>query len=82
MGLVPWNLEDVLDQQLEEERAHMEETPPSTVTSTTASACDEPQRARGQHGRHKKQNDVHMIAKVGPCGEPLQPIEILGKFIN
>jgi hypothetical protein len=52
------------------------------TTSATATAGDKPIQARGQHGRHKKHNDMHVIAEVGPQGEALQPVEILGKFSN
>jgi hypothetical protein len=64
----------------EEERALLEAPAPSTVTSSTTMADDKLKRRRGQHGRHKKHDDVHVIAQVGPQGEPLQPIGILGKF--
>jgi hypothetical protein len=60
----------------------MEAPAPSTATSSTVVAGDKPIRARGQHGRHKKHDDVHVIAQVGPQGEPLLPTEILGKFSN
>jgi hypothetical protein len=71
-----------LDQQLEEERAQTEAPAPTTATSATATAGDKAIRARGQHGRHKKHDDVHVIAQVGPQGEPLLPTEVLGKSSN
>jgi len=67
----------------EEEESPPPKAPaPSTVTSSTSTVGDKPKQRRGQHGRHKKHDDVHVIAQVGPQGEPLQPIEILGKFSN
>jgi hypothetical protein len=71
-----------MEQEEQEEAAHMEAPGPSTATSSTAAVGDKLIRARGQHGRHKKHDDVHVIAQVGPQGEPLLPIEILGKFSN
>ena len=65
----------------EEERA--EEPPaPSTGTSSTATTSAKTKRGRGQHRGHKKHDDVHVIAQVGPQGEPLQPIEIISRFSN
>jgi hypothetical protein len=71
-----------LDQEVAQERALAEPLAPSTATSRDTTAGDKPIRARGQHGRHKKYDDVHVIAQVGPSGEPLLPIEVLGKFNN
>ena len=55
---------------------------PFMGTSSTATTGGKPKRGRGQHWRHKKHNDVHVIDHMGPQGEPLQPIEILGRFSN
>jgi hypothetical protein len=60
-------LEFALEQQVEKESSHTEAPAPSTTTSATATATagDKPIWARGQHGRHKKHNDMHVIAEVG-----------------
>jgi hypothetical protein len=80
--LVPQNLEFALDQEAGQERALTKPPAPSTATSGDTTTGDKPIGARDQHGRHKKYDDVHMIAQVGPSGEPLLPIEVLGKFSN
>jgi hypothetical protein len=60
--LVPRNLEFALDQEVGKERALVEPPAPSTATSGDTTAGDKPIRARGQHGRHKKYDNVHVIA--------------------
>jgi len=44
----------------------LEAPTPSTATSSTTTANDKPNQRRGQYGRHKKHDDVHVIAQVGP----------------
>ena len=78
LSLVPWNLQFALEH--EEERAPPGAPTPSTVTSSTTMAGDKTKLRRGQHGRHKKHSDVHAIAHVGQQGEPLQAIQVLGRF--
>ena len=69
LPLVPRNSQFALED--EEERAPPGAPTPSTMTSSTTMASDKLKLRRGQHGRHKKHDDVHMIAQVGLQGEPL-----------
>jgi hypothetical protein len=59
---VPQNLEFALDQEAGQERALVEPSAPFMATSRDTTVGDKPIRARGQHGRHKKYDDVHVIA--------------------
>ena len=71
--MVPMRLE-FPDQDVEEQ--------PQPAPSTTTSFSVTPKRKRGEHGRHKKKDDVHVIHEVGPQGEPLRPVNILDVFSN
>jgi hypothetical protein len=62
-----------------EEEQETEPEPPATSKGKSSS---EPKRRRGEHGRHKKSNEVHVITELGPSGEPLQPTEVIGKYSN
>ena len=46
-------------------------------------AEEAPDMKRGQHGRHQiSKKKVHVIHKIGPKGEPLEPTIIIGTFSN
>lgn len=66
----------------EEQERDPEPPAPSTATSTNKAAGDKPKLRRGEHGRHKSHDDVHVILMVGLQGEPLLPITVLNKFSN
>ena len=48
----------------------------------TALIGGELKRRRGQHGRHKKHYDMHVIYQVGAQEEPMQSTSIIGTFNN
>jgi len=37
---------------------------------------------RGQHERHQIRKKVHVVHKIGPNGQPLEPTTIIGTFSN
>ena len=68
----------------EESEEHPEECGSSPTPSTSAKTASGNSRGkkRGQHGRHKVHSKVHVIHKIGPHGEPLEPESVAGIFSN
>ena len=79
LPLVPRNLDVALEDEARAEGLAHEEPPPAT---TGTSRGDKAKGGRGQHGRHKKDDTVWAIEEVGPCGEPLRPLSVIGKYSN
>ena len=55
---------------------------PTPSTSTKMASDKSSNKKRGQHGRHKIHSKVHVIRKIGPHGEPLEPETVIGDFSN
>ena len=69
----------------EESEEHSEECgsgPTPSISAKTAANAKSSEKKRGQHGRHKIHNKVHVIRKIGPHGEPLEPEEVIDVFNN
>ena len=69
----------------EESEEHPEEcgsSPTPSTSAKTATSAKSSERKRGQHGRHKIHSKVHVICKIGPHGEPLEPESVIGTFSN
>jgi len=58
------------------EAGHASVPTPSTSTNTASDKMSG--LKRGQHGRHKVSKKVHFITKIGPHGEPLEPLTVIG----
>jgi hypothetical protein len=67
-----------------EEGAEEEAAGPSSGTSSTVTTGSKKKLdlKRGQHGRHQIRKKVHLIHKIGPKGEPLEPTTIIDTFSN
>jgi hypothetical protein len=79
--MVPLHLEYPDD---DEEGVEEEAPGPSSDTSSNAMIDSKKMSdlKRGQHGRHQIRNKVHLIHKIGPKGEPLEPTIIISTFSN
>ena len=69
----------------EESEERLEEcgsSPTPSASAKTAASAKSSEKKRGQHGRHKIHSKVHVICKIEPHGEPLEPEEVFGVFSN
>ena len=69
----------------EESEEHLEECgfgPTPSASAKTAASAKSSERKRGQHRRHKIHSKVHVIHKIGPHGELLEPESVIGIFSN
>jgi hypothetical protein len=70
-----------LEYPLEEEEEG-QASGPTLSSSTKMTSGKKSDLKRGQHRRHKVHNKVHVIYKIGPHGEPLEPKIVIGVFSN
>ena len=67
----------------EESEEHPEECgsgPTPSTSAKTAASAKSSEKKRSQHGRHKIHSKVHVIRKIWPHGEPLEPETVIGVF--
>ena len=79
LPVVPMALEFPGEEKAAEE-GHASIPTLSTSTNTTNDKMSGPKR--GQHRRHTVSKKVHVITKIGPHGEPLEPLTVIGVFSN
>ena len=76
--VVPMRLE--YHEESEERLEECGSSPTPSASAKTAASGKSSEKKGDQHGRHKIHSKVHVIRKIGPHGEPLEPEEVIGVF--